>query len=497
MQTAKLCVYGVFSIDKKTQIMYNIFINIKGVLFMKLTRKAISLLLAVLIVASCACVAGMSASAAGGTLAKYYTTNSGGKAGMKKTITIDGDGSDWTDDMKIASSGAWDVANHWKGAHENCLIDAAGLYAAWDSSNLYIGMQYVNTTDTWQNAGDASLMDGGKMGDLHLVLALSVNPSSTGLTGKVSSGDYIWGDKIDYKSHVDHLFYMSTKAGSGTPGHFTVADSSGNSDYTTHCGNFAKEGIEYKMYDGNVGSTIWGLNDSQSPDDVCSDAADWVDYKTYKGSKGVHDTKYDSFYEIKIPFSVLGITESQLTSKGIGAMTLCGRGESALDCCPFDLSMVDNVKGDYAQDPSTSHEKDDIDEITAPLARIGKADGSVGPIETPTEAPTDAPTDPVIDTEPPTDPAPIVTQPEPTSAPVPAKEYTYGDANGDGVVSIKDATAIQKHIAKLEQIAEEYADCADVNGDDQISIKDASCVQKYIAKLDGAGYTGQKFTKFA
>ena len=159
-------------------------------------------------------------------------------------------------------------------------------------------MQYVNTTDTWQNPGDASLMDGGKIGDLHLVLALSVNPSSTGLTGKVTDGKYIWGDQIDYSgTHVDHLFYMSAKPGAGVPGHFTVADAAGNTDYTTHCGSYKTEGIEYKMADGNACSSIWGLNNSDSTDDVFSDSSDWVDYKTYKGSKGVHNTKYDSFYE--------------------------------------------------------------------------------------------------------------------------------------------------------------------------------------------------------
>ena len=48
-------------------------------------------------------------------------------------------------------------------------------------------------------------------------------------------------------------------------------------------------------------------------------------------------------------------------------MTLCGRGESALDCCPFDPSMIDNVKGDYGNDPSTSHEKDDLDALPPQL----------------------------------------------------------------------------------------------------------------------------------
>lgn len=438
---------------------------------MKLTRKLVSLILATLILASCACVAGLSATAAEKTLSSHYSTNGGGKVGVKKTITIDGDASDWTEDMKIGQSAAWDCANHWKGAHENCLIDAYALYAAWDSSNLYIGMQYVNTTDTWQKAGDASLMDGGKMGDLHLILALSVNPSSTGLNGKVKDGRYIWGDQIDYSNtHVDHLFYMSTKAGTGDPGHFTAADSSGNSDYDSNCKLFKSEGIDYKMYDGNASSSIWGLNFSESVDDVFSEESDWVDYKTYKGSKGVHNTKYDSFYEMKIPLSVLGISESQITSNGIGAMTLCGRGESALDCCPFDVSMLDNVKGDYAKDPSTSHEKDDVDVITAPLARIGKSSGGVIPQPEPeTEPETEA------ETEEPTTPE--------TTAPQ-GKEILCGDANGDKFVTIKDATLIQKHVALIEKITGDNLLAADANCDDVITVKDATAIQKYVAQLD-------------
>ncbi|MBQ5399574.1 MAG: dockerin type I repeat-containing protein [Ruminococcus sp.] len=456
---------------------------------MKVTKKFICLALIAAMIVSCFVVTGLSASAASGKLAKYYTTNAGGKAGVKKTIKIDGDGSDWSEDMRIATSGAWDVANHWKGAHENCLIDACGLFAAWDSDNLYIGMQYVNTTDTWQNAGDASLMDGGKMGDLHLILALSVDPSKKGLTGKVSSGDYIWGDKIDYKSHVDHLFYMSTKAGLGTPGHFTVADSSGNTDYTTHCGNFKNEGIEYKMYDGNVCDSIWGLNDSNSPDDVCSDSANWVDYKSFKGSKGVHNTKYDSFYEIKIPLKVLGITESQLTSKGIGAMTLCGRGESALDCCPFDLSMVDNVKGNYTQDPSTSKEKDDIDEITAPLARVGKFTGTITPAvgdETePATEPDTATEEPSTVTEPETTTEPTtMTEPTTTTEPPTITSFERGDVNRDTYLNIKDATEIQKMLAKLTEFDDEQMYLADFNEDDAVNVKDATAIQRKLAQLD-------------
>ena len=201
---------------------------------MRNAKKLISILLVAALLITTVATAAFTVSAAGGTLSSHYQTNPSGKVGKAGSITIDGDLSDWTEDMLVATSAAWDCANHWKGSHENCLIDAYALFASWDSSNLYIGMQYVNTTDTWQNPGDASLMDGGKIGDLHLVLALSVNPSSTGLTGKVTDGKYIWGDQIDYSgTHVDHLFYMSAKPGAGVPGHFTVADAAGNTDYTT------------------------------------------------------------------------------------------------------------------------------------------------------------------------------------------------------------------------------------------------------------------------
>lgn len=84
-------------------------------------------------------------------------------------------------------------------------------------------------------------------------------------------------------------------------------------------------GIEYKMATTNICSSIWGLNASDDPSDVYSDDADWVDYKTFKGSQGTHDTKYDSFYEMKIPFSALGIDKKYIETNGIGAMLVTAR----------------------------------------------------------------------------------------------------------------------------------------------------------------------------
>ncbi len=350
---------------------------------MKSTKKFISILLVVMMLMTCISVS-FTVNASTGTLCSYYATNPDGKAGVQKTITIDGDASDWSDDMLIAQGAAWDVANHWKGGHENCVLDTYALYATWDNNNLYVGWQMVNTTDTWAREGDGPLSDGGRVLDVPLILALSVDPTSTSMSNKNTDGNPIWGQKmgLQFDSHVDHLFYMSGKPGLGEPAMFTAVDANGNTNYTTGCHLFKSSGIEYKMAETNICDNIYGLDYSESTDDVYSDDANWVDYKTFKGQSGVHNTKYDSFYEIKIPLSQLGIDASYIQNNGIGAMLVATRGESALDCIPFDDTMLDNATGDYGNDPSTSHEKDDEDVITSDFARIGKSGGVVPPVTT-------------------------------------------------------------------------------------------------------------------
>ncbi|MBQ1688448.1 MAG: starch-binding protein, partial [Lachnospiraceae bacterium] len=109
-----------------------------------------------------------------------YGTNPSKQVGTCKTISSM---SDFNESDKIACAGAWDVANRWKGGHENSVADCYGLYAAYDDSNLYIGVEYVNTTDTWANAGDGPLSDGGKMVDIPVILALNTGKGNA-MTGK-------------------------------------------------------------------------------------------------------------------------------------------------------------------------------------------------------------------------------------------------------------------------------------------------------------------------
>ncbi len=59
-----------------------------------------------------------------------------------------------------------------------------------------------------------------------------------------------------------------------------------------------------------------------------------------------------------------------------------------------------------------------------------------------------------------------------------------GDANLDGKVNVKDATLIQKALAKLTSLEGDGFTAADVNADDKLSIQDATNIQKFAANYD-------------
>ncbi len=62
-------------------------------------------------------------------------------------------------------------------------------------------------------------------------------------------------------------------------------------------------------------------------------------------------------------------------------------------------------------------------------------------------------------------------------------KYLHGDVNRDGKLNIRDATLIQKYLAKLETLDEEQIALADFNNDAKVNVKDATAIQKKIANL--------------
>lgn len=329
----------------------------------------------------------------------YYSTNPDGAVGKQATITIDGEFNDWNESMLIATGGANDICTAFKGAHENCVLDTYALYAAWDDNNLYLAWQMCNTGDTWARPGDGPLTDYGRIGNVPLAVCLSVNPNNPSMTGLNQYGKGLWGDKANMgygfegaAAHVDRWLLMSGQAGQGAPAMFVPVDAQGNSNYNEGCKLFSANGIEYKMKQGFLPkqlfrqmsyadydasgtlltdpSVVDNIYDPEHYIDILSD--EYINEYTAEHNMKPHDTNYDSFYEIKIPFKALGIDRNYLETYGIGARVVATRGESAIDCIPFDPSMVDNIFDSYAADKSTSHEKDDFDTITYNSASIGK-----------------------------------------------------------------------------------------------------------------------------
>ena len=64
------------------------------------------------------------------------------------------------------------------------------------------------------------------------------------------------------------------------------------------------------------------------------------------------------------------------------------------------------------------------------------------------------------------------------------KDYMLGDVNLDGVVTIDDATLVQKYLAGISELDDPLQFlAADVNSSGDVTIDDTTLIQKYIAGL--------------
>lgn len=69
----------------------------------------------------------------------------------------------------------------------------------------------------------------------------------------------------------------------------------------------------------------------------------------------------------------------------------------------------------------------------------------------------------------------------PTGTATPSSRVVYGDADRDGKVTVKDATAIEKHILGVTRLSGQALKNADVNGDGKVNSVDTVLIQGYVA----------------
>lgn len=114
------------------------------------------------------------------------------------------------------------------------------------------------------------------------------------------------------------------------------------------------------------------------------------------------------------------------------------------------------------------------------------------------QAPTEPTTEPVITepitTEPittePITTEPITTEPivtEPITEPITTEPVIEpplkGDLDGDGVLTIADATLLQRALAEYEPLSEVQTALADLNGDGDVNVRDLTCLQRLLAEI--------------
>lgn len=320
----------------------------------------------------------------------YYQVNPNGQVGTNRTVDMkftrhpntnyqtraDNALNNWTEADLICQGVARDIASAFKGKHEYPVIDSYAIYGAYDSQNLYLGVQYVYAV--YDEAGDGKsdndrhrpwMMDG------RIMLAFDLDPEKE-FEGKLSDGNTIWDADGQYnvmKNGTDCIWLGNTKPGVGQPRLF-FPNEKGVADYydPASCVEVSGEPY-YGSADGLLPSIehIWGQDSfGYDPAELCTNQG-FVDL--------INEVPRDkhTFYEWKFPLAKLGVTEDYIRRNGIGVMVIDTYGQGAIGCTPYDPAVFDNALESYSKDPSSSKEKEDMDIFTSRLARIGgKADVS-------------------------------------------------------------------------------------------------------------------------
>lgn len=425
----------------------------------------------------------------------YFSTNPNGQVGKNTAISIDGSISDWDSSMLIAQGTANDDPRVYRpNSMYEVGIDLYALYAAYDSTNLYLMWEMTNVQDVVAPNDDYPLSQGTlwQTQELPFFIAVDTGDSDTavGNKGGLAEGGTIWDSGMTFENGFNKLISINTKGGNG-PWVYGGDEEGLN---PVEILDASTSDIEMNFGKGILSKNVYGINgaygehNGRVPGDVVDETADWVDFNT----KGHKSASMDFFYEMSIPLDELEISVNDIETSGIGVMLVATMGKSPMDCLPGDLVMTDqaHLDDEAASQVHNSFEKSDEDNITVPFARVGKLlSGSTGGNDPSTPTTPTTPSEPTEPTTPaesePASSTPAEESTAPTQAP-PAVVLLKGDADCDGVVNIRDATAIQKHVADIITLTEQGMANAEVDGNGILNVKDATFIQKSIAGIPTA-----------
>ncbi|WP_339562590.1 Ig-like domain-containing protein, partial [Bifidobacterium thermophilum] len=323
-------------------------------------------------------------------LASYYSTNKAGYGG-KKTITVDGDVSDWDSSMIVAQGTANDDPRVYRpNSMYEVPIDLYTLYAAYDDNNVYLMWEMTNVQDVVAPNDNYPLSQGTLYENMNVpfFIAFSTGQSDTiGKSAQLTTGGTLWASGLTWQEKLNRIIAISTN---GANGPFVYSgDSTGlnaNAIYGPKANaktNTLASGIKFKWGKGILSKNVYGIdgaygtNNGRVVGDMTNENAKWVDFNT----KGHNSSTMDFHYEMSIPLSELGTDAASVAKSGLGVQVVATMGKSGMDSLPYDLTENDNAdKDDSAgSQENNSFEKSDEDNFTVPFARIGAKDsGSTG-----------------------------------------------------------------------------------------------------------------------
>ncbi|MGN1457103.1 MAG: starch-binding protein, partial [Acutalibacteraceae bacterium] len=306
------------------------------------------------------------------TLASQYAINANGK-GKNKTITVDGDVSEWDSSMLIAQGAANDDPRVYRpNSMYEIPYDAYAMYGAWDDTNLYLMIEMTNVQDVVAPNDNYPLSSNATVDNIPMFIYIDTGKSDAiGNNGLTQKGTSLWGCQTTVTNSFNRVIALSSGVGKNGP-YIYSGDSTGINP--VEIGNAQTSGITYKSGKGIASSKVIGINggygeyNNRVLGDMCSDSSAWVDFNTLNHNS----SSMDYNYEISIPLSILGITKSDIESNGVGVLFVHSSGASGMDCLPYDLTMNDSAdQSDPQSNPENSLEKSDADNITTSFARIG------------------------------------------------------------------------------------------------------------------------------
>ena len=250
----------------------------------------------------------------------YYGTNPEMQLGKHKTISVDGDLSDWDSSMIIAQGVANDDPRVYmpSSMHEQPW-DAYALYSAWDDDNLYFLLELANTTYITSPEDNFAASNEARpwRNSIPMYLALSIDPAKqatgkavgTNKDGSVYTNPFVWGctngtakdGGTGFTTHIDTLVAFDSNNSNGGASIFKADTQDTDGTYmfnydtrvpigvTSFQAQDNKNGFKIKYANGTKSTSLFGINapkGSRVMGDNLDMNSNWVDFfdEGYKNS---------------------------------------------------------------------------------------------------------------------------------------------------------------------------------------------------------------------